>query len=102
MFQGWKDSIEFEVDMVDHKLLLIALCAYAYIVLHDIEKAPAKSLGPEMHVKVIGRQFTYFAKTDFGAGFTGTLFYCARQLISGSGGAVINDRNFCRHKISLR
>jgi cytochrome c oxidase subunit 2 len=39
--------------------LLIALCAYAYIVLHDIEKAPAKSAGPEMHVKVIGRQFTW-------------------------------------------
>jgi cytochrome c oxidase subunit II len=39
--------------------LLIALCAYAYIVLHDIEKAPAKSLGPEMHVHVIGRQFTW-------------------------------------------
>jgi cytochrome c oxidase subunit 2 len=39
--------------------MLIALCAYAYIVLHDIEKAPAKSLGPEMHVKVIGRQFTW-------------------------------------------
>jgi cytochrome c oxidase subunit 2 len=39
--------------------MLIALCAYAYIVLHDIEKAPAKNLGPEMHVKVIGRQFTW-------------------------------------------
>lgn len=39
--------------------LLIALCAYAYIVLHDIEKAPAKSLGPELHVHVIGRQFTW-------------------------------------------
>src|SRR3954471_24373122 len=31
--------------------LLIALCAYAYIVLHDIEKAPAS--GKEMHVRVI-------------------------------------------------
>jgi cytochrome c oxidase subunit 2 len=40
-------------------MMLIALCAYAYIVLHDIEKAPAKSLGPEMHVKVIGQQFTW-------------------------------------------
>src|SRR6266516_3930798 len=36
--------------------LLIALCAYAYIVLHDVEKAPGYS---EMHVKVIGRQFTW-------------------------------------------
>ena len=32
--------------------LLIALCAYAYVVLHDIEKAPAK--GTELNVKVIG------------------------------------------------
>src|SRR3954447_9005 len=31
--------------------LLIALCAYAYIVLHDIEKAPAAQ---ELNVKVTG------------------------------------------------
>jgi cytochrome c oxidase subunit 2 len=37
--------------------LLIALCAYAYIVLHDIEKAPAK--GTELNVKVTGQQFTW-------------------------------------------
>jgi cytochrome c oxidase subunit 2 len=37
--------------------LLIALCAYAYVVLHDIEKAPAK--GTELHVRVIGQQFTW-------------------------------------------
>jgi cytochrome c oxidase subunit II len=36
--------------------LLIALCAYAYIVLHDAEKAPGYK---EMHVKVIGQQFTW-------------------------------------------
>jgi cytochrome c oxidase subunit 2 len=40
-------------------MMLIALCAYAYIVLHDIEKAPAKSAGPEMQVKVVGQQFTW-------------------------------------------
>src|SRR3954453_16291678 len=39
--------------------LLIGLCAYAYIVLHDVEKAPAKSAGREMQVRVIGRQFTW-------------------------------------------
>jgi cytochrome c oxidase subunit II len=37
--------------------LLIALCAYAYIVLHDIEKAPAN--GTELNVKVTGQQFTW-------------------------------------------
>ena len=33
-------------------IMLVALCAYAYIVLHDIEKAPAN--GNELHVNVIG------------------------------------------------
>jgi cytochrome c oxidase subunit 2 len=37
--------------------LLIALCAYAYVVLHDVEKAPAN--GRELNVKVIGQQFTW-------------------------------------------
>jgi cytochrome c oxidase subunit 2 len=37
--------------------LLIALCAYAYVVLHDVEKAPAN--GRELQVKVIGQQFTW-------------------------------------------
>jgi len=36
--------------------LLIALWAYAYIVLHDIEKAPAAQ---ELNVKVTGQQFTW-------------------------------------------
>jgi cytochrome c oxidase subunit 2 len=54
--------------------LLIALCAYAYIVLHDIEKAPGYS---EMHVKVIGQQFTWtfeYTGTD-GKKFTTTQLY---------------------------
>jgi cytochrome c oxidase subunit 2 len=38
--------------------LLIALCAYAYIVLHDVEKAPANA-AQELNVKVIGQQFTW-------------------------------------------
>jgi cytochrome c oxidase subunit 2 len=37
--------------------LLIGLCAYAYVVLHDVEKAPAS--GRELQVKVIGQQFTW-------------------------------------------
>jgi cytochrome c oxidase subunit 2 len=55
--------------------LLIALCAYAYIVLHDIEKAPAK--GNELHVKVIGQQFTWtfeYTGSD-GKKFTTTQLY---------------------------
>jgi len=54
--------------------LLIALCAYAYIVLHDIEKAPGYS---EMHVKVIGQQFTWtfeYTGTN-GKKFTTTQLY---------------------------
>ncbi|MBI5103417.1 MAG: cytochrome c oxidase subunit II [Solirubrobacterales bacterium] len=38
-------------------MLLVGLCTYAYIVLDDIEKAPAK--GPERVVKVTGEQFTW-------------------------------------------
>jgi cytochrome c oxidase subunit 2 len=37
--------------------LLIGLCAYAYVVLHDVEKAPAN--GRELNVHVIGQQFTW-------------------------------------------
>jgi cytochrome c oxidase subunit II len=37
--------------------LLIGLCAYAYVVLHDVEKAPAN--GNELQVHVIGQQFTW-------------------------------------------
>jgi cytochrome c oxidase subunit 2 len=40
-------------------VLLVSLCTYAYIVLHDIEKAPARAAGPEMHVDVYGQQFTW-------------------------------------------
>jgi cytochrome c oxidase subunit 2 len=38
-------------------ILLVALCSYAYIVLHDIETAPANT--PEMKVRVVGQQFTW-------------------------------------------
>jgi cytochrome c oxidase subunit II len=54
--------------------ILIALCAYAYIVLHDAEKAPGYK---EMHVKVIGQQFTWqfeYTGSD-GKKFTTTQLY---------------------------
>src|SRR4051794_14301795 len=40
-------------------IMLVALCSYAYIVLHDIEKAPAATLGPERNITVHGQQFTW-------------------------------------------
>jgi cytochrome c oxidase subunit 2 len=39
-------------------IMLVSLCTYAYIVLRDIEKAPA-SAAQEMHVKVTGQQFAW-------------------------------------------
>src|ERR1044071_3821030 len=37
--------------------MLVALCTYAYLVLHDIEKAPAAA--NERQVAVMGQQFTW-------------------------------------------
>jgi cytochrome c oxidase subunit 2 len=39
-------------------MLIAGLVVYAYLVLHDIEKAPANP-ATEMHVKVTGQQFTW-------------------------------------------
>jgi len=36
-------------------IILVALCSYAYVVLHDIEEAQAN----EMRVRVVGEQFTW-------------------------------------------
>jgi cytochrome c oxidase subunit 2 len=38
-------------------ILLVALCSYAYIVLHDVEKAGAA--GTELNVRVVGEQFAW-------------------------------------------
>jgi len=40
-------------------MLIAGLVVYAYLVLHDIEKAPAKGEGQEMHVHVIAEQFSW-------------------------------------------
>ncbi len=45
-------------------LILLGLCTYAYLVLHDIEKAPAS--GREMHVQVTGQQFDWTFKYELG------------------------------------
>lgn len=44
-------------------ILLVSLCTYAYIVLRDIEKAPAKGAG-ELKVHVTGQQFTWTFEYD--------------------------------------
>jgi cytochrome c oxidase subunit 2 len=38
--------------------LILGLCAYAYVVLHDIERAPARP-ATELHIGVLGRQFEW-------------------------------------------
>jgi cytochrome c oxidase subunit II len=37
-------------------ILLVALCTYAFLVLEDVEQAPAQ---PEMQVRVVGQQFAW-------------------------------------------
>jgi cytochrome c oxidase subunit 2 len=37
-------------------VLLVGLCSYAYVILHDIEKAAANAT---MNVRVVGEQFTW-------------------------------------------
>jgi cytochrome c oxidase subunit II len=48
-------------------ILLVGLCTYAYLVLTDIEKAPAASENP-LNVRVVGEQFTwtFYIKDDQG------------------------------------
>jgi cytochrome c oxidase subunit 2 len=56
-------------------MLIIGLVTYAYIVLHDIEKAPAAG-NPERHVAVTGQQFTWtFAYNEGGKKFTDPQLY---------------------------
>ena len=55
-------------------LMLVSLCSYAYIVLHNIEKAPAK--GPERKIMVTGQQFAWtFTYNENGKTFNTTELY---------------------------
>src|SRR5947208_10663815 len=55
-------------------IMLVALCTYAYLVLHDIEKAPAKS--PERVITVTGQQFTWtFSYNEGGKRFSSAQLY---------------------------
>jgi cytochrome c oxidase subunit II len=56
-------------------MLIIGLIAYAYIVLHDVEKAPAAGK-PERVVNVTGQQFAWtFAYNERGKRFSTTQLY---------------------------
>jgi cytochrome c oxidase subunit 2 len=56
-------------------ILIVGLVTYAYIVLHDIEKAPAAG-NPERQVTVTGQQFTWtFAYNEGGKKFTSAQLY---------------------------
>jgi cytochrome c oxidase subunit II len=55
-------------------ILIVGLVTYAYLVLHDIEKAPAA--GNERHVTVTGEQFAWtFAYNEGGKRFTTAQLY---------------------------
>ena len=55
-------------------IMLIALCTYAYLVLHDIEKAPAA--GNERQIRVVGQQFTWtFDYVEAGKKFSSAQLY---------------------------
>lgn len=43
-------------------LMLVSLCTYAYVVLRDIERAPAQAAGKELKVDVYGEQFAWTFK----------------------------------------
>jgi cytochrome c oxidase subunit II len=57
-------------------ILLVSLCTYAFVVLRDIEKAPAAAKGPERIVNVTGQQFAWtFAYNEGGKRFQTTQLY---------------------------
>jgi cytochrome c oxidase subunit II len=59
-------------------IMLVALCTYAYLVLHDIEKAPAQ--GPERVITVTGQQFTWtFAYNEGGKKFSSAQLYVPKD-----------------------
>jgi cytochrome c oxidase subunit 2 len=54
-------------------IILVALCSYSYVVLHDIEEAQAN----EMRVRVVGEQFTwtFFYRGDGGKEIASSQLY---------------------------
>jgi cytochrome c oxidase subunit 2 len=59
-------------------IMLVALCTYAYLVLHDIEKAPAA--GNERQIQVNGQQFTWtFDYNENGKKFSSAQLYVPKD-----------------------
>jgi cytochrome c oxidase subunit 2 len=59
-------------------IILVSLCTYAYLVLHDIEKAPAA--GTERHIAVKGQQFTWtFSYNENGKKFSSAQLYVPKD-----------------------
>jgi len=59
-------------------VMLVALCTYAFITLHDIEKAPAA--GIERQITVTGQQFTWqFTYNEGGKKFTTAQLYVPKD-----------------------
>jgi cytochrome c oxidase subunit II len=57
-------------------IMLVALCSYAYVVLHDIEEAPASGVAQERNVTVQGQQFTWtFDYVEGGKKFSSAQLY---------------------------
>jgi cytochrome c oxidase subunit 2 len=56
-------------------VVLVALCTYAFVVLHNVEKAPAAA-AQERHVEVFGEQFNWtFAYNEGGKKFSTAQLY---------------------------
>lgn len=59
-------------------IMLIALCSYAYVTLHDVEKAPAS--GIERQITVNGQQFNWtFTYNEGGKRFTSAQLYVPKD-----------------------
>jgi len=60
-------------------IMLVALCTYAYLVLHDIEKAPAAA-NTERQITVQGQQFTWtFDYVENGKKFSSAQLYVPKD-----------------------
>jgi cytochrome c oxidase subunit 2 len=60
-------------------IMLVALCTYAFLVLHDIEKAPAAA-AKERHILVTGQQFTWtFTYNEGGKRFSSAQLYVPKD-----------------------
>ena len=62
-------------------LMMFGLCAYAYVVLHNAEKAPAS--GKELQVRVVGEQFAwtfFYPQEEGGKEIASTQLYLPKDM----------------------